>query len=301
MAESTGIDVRDLIVRFGAVTALEGVSVDLTGTGVCGLIGTNGAGKTTLIHTVLGFLTPTAGSVTVTGDPQSIAYCPDTPSFEPHLSAREVLQESAALGRARRPGARPAFIDECLAEVGLTDVSHRRVQGFSRGMRQRLGIAAATVRDPRILILDEPTSSLDPVGRDQILGLIAELGRRLLVVFSSHILDDVDRVSDSLVALHRGRPMYVGPRAGFAPGDLAGIHVRTVAPATRLARELARQGLTVQLGTGQEAGAWVEDRALPVVLEHFARHPGSLLSISRPEGTLHQEFIARLPPEGGPS
>ncbi|WP_017569540.1 ABC transporter ATP-binding protein [Nocardiopsis halotolerans] len=225
---ATLVEARDVTMRFGTFTALDGVGHAFGGTGVCGLIGVNGAGKTTFIHTLIGLLSPTSGTVSGEGTHETIAYCPDTPSFEPYLTSREVLTQSALLGRGRRARPAPEDVERCLTRVGLAEHVDRRVGGFSRGMRQRLGMAAALIREPKLLILDEPTSALDPVGRDDVLALVAELGRDIRVVFSSHILEDVESVADDLVVLNRGRLVYSGPKEGFIGSGPVDTEVRYV-------------------------------------------------------------------------
>ena len=220
------VEARDVTMRFGTFTALSGVGYAFGGTGVCGLIGVNGAGKTTLIHTLIGLHSPTSGSVRGTGTHETIAYCPDTPSFEPYLTSREILVQSALLGTGQRARPDADEVERCLTRVGLAEHVDRRVGGFSRGMRQRLGMAAALVRRPKLLILDEPTSALDPVGRDDVLALVSELGRDIRVVFSSHILEDVESVADDLVVLNRGRLVYSGPKEGFVGSGPATTEVR---------------------------------------------------------------------------
>lgn len=204
MRNRAQVELRAVSVQFDSLTALSKVDVRLGEPGVTGLIGANGAGKTTLIHVVLGLLSPTTGDVVRSRG--RVAYCPDTPSFEPFLTGEEVLQQSAALSMARRAPDVRAVLDR----VGLAAAARRRVGGYSRGMKQRLGVAAALVTDPHLLILDEPTSALDPTGREETMDLIAALGERISVVFSSHILGDVERVAQRLTVLDKGSLLFSG-------------------------------------------------------------------------------------------
>jgi ABC-2 type transport system ATP-binding protein len=208
------IEVRDVSVRFGDFLALDRVDWTVDETGVIGLIGLNGAGKSTLIRPVLGLQKASTGTVRVPIGFAAIGYCPDMPGFEPWLSVREILHQSRAIGVARTGPAGPT-VDAALAAVGLERHAHRRAGGFSRGMLQRLGIAAALVREPRVLILDEPTSALDPEGRAAMLSLIRTLGARMTVVFSSHLLTDVEDLADRLLVLHQGRAVYSGSTDAF--------------------------------------------------------------------------------------
>lgn len=285
------VELRDVTVDFAGLRVLAGVSCTIAGQGVCGLIGTNGAGKTTLIHAAVGLREVNSGEVVVQGDPEAVAYCPDTPNFDPYLTAAEVLQESARLGApARRRRLEPETL---LDEVGLAEAGHRRVGGFSRGMLQRLGIAAALSRDPAVLILDEPTSALDPLGREAVLSLIAQLGTRMMVVFSSHVLEDVDRVATHLLVLNRGNHVYAGERAGFggtAPSDTLTLELAHGIAA--LTEELDRAGLSWQQGSGPRQVV-VGAAALPLLLERIGREPGSLVELARRDSLL-TEFIKRI-------
>ncbi|WP_158675710.1 ABC transporter ATP-binding protein [Nocardia stercoris] len=208
------IEVRGAGVRFGDFQALRDVNWSLDGTGVVGLIGLNGAGKTTLIRSILGLQELDAGSIEIPIGRDAIGFCPDTPGFEPWLTATEVLAQSAALGGhvAGETAYAPA---DALRIVGLDRAGHRRTAGFSRGMLQRLGIAAALVRDPQVLILDEPTSALDPEGRQTVLDLIRTLGEHRTVVFSSHLLADVEDLTQEILVLNRGETVYSGRTEDF--------------------------------------------------------------------------------------
>ncbi|MEU1203972.1 ABC transporter ATP-binding protein [Nocardia sp. NPDC005825] len=220
------LEVAGVSVRFGDFTALDGVDWTVDGPGVVGLIGLNGAGKTTIIRSLLGLQPVSAGAVRVPIGLGAIGYCPDTPGFEPWLSAREVLAQSRAIGAARDTGGWSD--DAALAAVDLERHAHRRAGGFSRGMLQRLGIAAALVRAPEVLILDEPTSALDPEGRAAVLALMRELGERMTVVFSSHLLADVQDLADRLLVLHRGRAVFAGETEDF-------LQQHTTPPTLRIA------------------------------------------------------------------
>ena len=174
---------------------------------VYGLVGLNGAGKTTLLSILSGTRRASDGIVTVAADRRRIAVCPDVPDFDAWLTAREVVDLARAL-------AAPELGDDAVAAAlhaaGLADSADRRVGGFSRGMVQRLGLACALVSDPELLILDEPTSALDPVGRADMLDLVAGMRGQRTVIFSSHILADVQRVADHVGILRDGRLLYQG-------------------------------------------------------------------------------------------
>jgi ABC-2 type transport system ATP-binding protein len=174
---------------------------------VYGLVGPNGAGKTTLISILSGLRRPTAGSVTLGVDRRKTAVLPDTPQFDPWLTGAEVVDLARSLSAPDVPRDR---VREVLADAGLEADADRRVGGYSRGMLQRLGLAATIVGEPELLMLDEPAAALDPAGRRDVLDLVARLRGRATVLFSSHILDDVQRVSDAVGVLRAGRLIYQG-------------------------------------------------------------------------------------------
>jgi ABC-2 type transport system ATP-binding protein len=207
----------DLTRRFGPVTALDHLTVDLPTAGVIGLVGPNGSGKSTLIRILLGLIRPTAGTASVLGfgvdSPQGYAsrvgVLVESPAFIPGLSARANL---VSLARLRRlPLAR---VDAVLAQVGLLGRDREPVKRFSLGMKQRLGIAAALLPDPELLILDEPTNGLDPAGIVEIRELLRALGRDgRTVIVSSHQLSEIEAVCDHLVIIRFGKLIFSGPIA----------------------------------------------------------------------------------------
>jgi len=201
------VETEGLRKIYGPVAALDGVSLHVDAGSVYGLVGPNGAGKTTLLGILAGVRRATAGSVRIGVPRERIAVMPDTPQFEPWLSAYEVVDLARRLIAPEVP---EREVEQALGEAGLADVAGRRVGGFSRGMLQRLGLAATIVSRPSLLILDEPCSALDPAGRRDVLDLVTRLGRRGTVLFSSHILGDVQRVCDSVGVLREGRLLLEG-------------------------------------------------------------------------------------------
>jgi len=212
------VETEGLRKIYGPVAALDGVSLHVDAGSVYGLVGPNGAGKTTLLGILAGVRRATAGSVRIGVPRERIAVMPDTPQFEPWLSAYEVVDLARRLIAPEVP---EREVEQALGEAGLADVAGRRVGGFSRGRLQRLGLAATIVSRPSLLILDEPCSALDPVGRRDVLDLVTRLGRRGTVLFSSHILGDVQRVCDSVGVLREGRLLLEG-----SLDDLLADHVR---------------------------------------------------------------------------
>jgi ABC-2 type transport system ATP-binding protein len=210
--EPAAIELRGLTKRFGDAIALDGVDLVVRHGVVFGFLGRNGAGKTTALRILSGLARPTAGTAHVLGHDVDratdavrarIGFLPDVPGFYPWMTAREYLEFAGRLF-----GLDQATLDArasaLLEMAGLASVTSR-VGGFSRGMKQRLGIAQALINAPSLLMLDEPTSALDPIGRREVLEMVASLRGRTTVFFSTHILADVERVCDAVAILERGR------------------------------------------------------------------------------------------------
>ncbi len=200
------IRVAGLTKRYKDHLALDAVDLEIPEGSVYGLVGPNGAGKTTLLSIVAGLRRPTSGTVTVDAPAERRAVLPDTPRFDKWLTAREVIDLSANLAGGAGAGA----VDEMLETAGLGQAADRAVGGFSRGMLQRLGLAAALVGRPRVVLLDEPAAALDPAGRREVLDLIDRMRGDATVVFSSHILGDVQAVCDRVGVLDHGRLRFEG-------------------------------------------------------------------------------------------
>jgi ABC-2 type transport system ATP-binding protein len=199
--------------EYGDTVALDSVDLTVAAGSVYGLVGPNGAGKTTLLAILSGLRRQTAGSIEVSST--NVGVLPDTPRFDMWLTAREVVDLARSLAHGAIPGER---VEEVLDDAGLAEVAGRKVGGFSRGMLQRLGIATAVVGEPDLLLLDEPAAALDPAGRREVLDLIARLRGRATVIFSSHILDDVQEVCDDIGILRRGELVYQGSLDGLLAG-----------------------------------------------------------------------------------
>jgi ABC-2 type transport system ATP-binding protein len=204
------VSTRGLTKKYKEITALDRVDLAVDEGSIYGLVGPNGAGKTTMLGILAGLRKPSAGEVQIAT--ASVGVVPDTPLFDKWLTGREVVELSRTLAGERVPS---SAVDDVLEVAGLPDAAHRKVTGYSRGMLQRLGLAAAVVNQPDLLLLDEPAAALDPSGRREVLDLVAALRGRSTVLFSSHILDDVQEVCDTIGILRRGELMYQGSLSGL--------------------------------------------------------------------------------------
>lgn len=214
------IQTYNLSKSFGEVKALQSVDLAVPKNSIFGFLGPNGAGKTTLMKLLLGLSKPTAGSGTIFGYNISsesvsiherIGYLPQQPRFIDYMTARENLTFAAKFFFS---GPHSRILERCtemLELVGLTGKADRAIKGFSGGEKQRLGIALAQVNYPDLLILDEPASSLDPLGRRKVLDVMDRLRKHTTIFYSTHILDDVQRVSDMVAILNHGRLEACGP------------------------------------------------------------------------------------------
>jgi ABC-2 type transport system ATP-binding protein len=255
VTDAPAIELRGLTKRFGATVALDHVDLAVRPGIVFGFLGRNGAGKTTALRILSGLARPSAGTAHVLGHDVAratdavrarIGFLPDVPGFYPWMTARELLELAGRLFGLDRPTLQ-ARADALLEMAGLASVK-TRVGGFSRGMKQRLGIAQALINAPSLLMLDEPTSALDPLGRREVLEMVASLRGRTTVFFSTHILADVERVCDAVAILERGRVV--------ANADISDLTAR--AAANRLVVEVDGDG-TVSAVQRQLAGrAWVK-------------------------------------------
>ena len=217
--------------RFGAILALDRLDLVVPPGSIFGLLGPNGAGKTTTIRILTGLARPTLGSATVAGvevgldEPElrrRLGYLDQDPRFYGWMKGRELLELVGRLHGLAGSELR-SRVAEMLARTGLADSADRRIGGYSGGMRQRLGIAQALLHRAQILFLDEPVSSLDPEGRRDLLELIAGLRGGATVVFSTHVLADVERICDRVAILDRGRLVTEGPLE-----DLLAAHARPI-------------------------------------------------------------------------
>ncbi|MGW3655908.1 ABC transporter ATP-binding protein [Streptomyces sp. NPDC005151] len=253
------IRARGITKCFGDVVALDGIDLDVAQGQIHGLVGPNGAGKTTLLGLLLGLAVADSGRLEILGTPVGRALAApdgvtgfvDGPGLYPSLTARQNL---AALAALRGRDARTTGIDDVLDQVGLTDVADDRARGFSLGMRQRLGLAAALLTRPRLLVLDEPSNGLDPAGKKQIHGVLTRLAADgTSVVLSSHRMDDLEALCSEVTILATGRIVFSGPLSKLAAENRE-LDYRLLTSDPQAARELAVD--MAGIGVVDDAGAW---------------------------------------------
>lgn len=211
------LKIVNLHKSFGTNKIINGLSMSIPENTIFGFLGKNGAGKTTTMKMILGFLKKDEGSIEVFGEEVSfgqsktnrfIGYLPDVPEFYGYMTAKEYLNLcGATTGLSKNEIKKKS--EELLELVGLRDVN-KRISGYSRGMKQRLGIAQALLNSPKLLICDEPTSALDPLGRKEILDIILKIKDSTTVIFSTHILSDVEAICDHVVVLDKGKNVLEG-------------------------------------------------------------------------------------------
>ncbi|MDY3917708.1 MAG: ABC transporter ATP-binding protein [Candidatus Limivivens sp.] len=282
--------------RFGEKQVLKDVSFCVPENTVFGFVGQNGAGKTTAMKLILGLLACDRGEITVNGMPvrygstevnHFIGYLPDVPEFYSYMTPEEYLTFCGEISGMTRKE-RNLRSTELLELVGLAG-EKRRIKGFSRGMKQRLGIAQALLNRPRLLICDEPTSALDPAGRKELLDILTAAKEQTTVLFSTHILSDVEHICDRLAFLHDGHIVL--------QGSLAEVRKIRRDTAVKLAMEKPEDGKTLLAAfpflkpEGGNCFLLEEPDKLPDILRMIADRRLSLLRMERLEPTLEDLFL----------
>jgi ABC-2 type transport system ATP-binding protein len=213
MHMAMAVTTSNLVKQFKEIRAVDGISLNVPEGSIYGFLGPNGAGKTTTLKMLIGMTEPTSGSIEIFGEPvelgsllkrSDIGFLPDVPGFYDWMTPEEFLKFCGKLYHIEQ-NLLNTRIQEILDLVGLKKSRKRKIGTFSRGMKQRMGIAQALINDPKIIFLDEPVSALDPLGRKEVMDIIAKLAGKVTVFFSTHILADVERVCDRVVIIHQGK------------------------------------------------------------------------------------------------
>jgi ABC-2 type transport system ATP-binding protein len=298
LIDSPAIRTQDLAKRYGDIQALAGLSMTIPRGAVFGFLGPNGAGKTTAVKLLLGLARPTSGSAEVLGHPigerasrRRVGYLPELFRYQGWLTAREVLAlhcELAGIDRA----AWTREIGDALAVVGLTDRGATRVNGFSKGMQQRLGLGVALLGDPELVLLDEPTSALDPVGRHDVREIIRALKERGMTVFlNSHLLTEVEQVCDRVTIVDHGKVVADGTLEELLHGDT--VRIRAMDMPRDAARALERFGSTSQ------DGEWlivrgIDTERVPDLVAEIVSLGGRVYAVEPKHESLEDRFLRLL-------
>lgn len=291
------LEISNLYRRFGDKEVLKGLNLNVPEHSIFGFIGKNGAGKTTTMKLVLGLLKADAGQIKVGGQPvvygqtatnRQIGYLPDVPEFYSFMNAGEYLRFCGEITGMPKDELRTRT-GELLELVGLGN-EHHRIKGFSRGMKQRLGIAQALLNRPKLLICDEPTSALDPVGRKEILDILSAVREQTTVLFSTHILSDVERICTDVAFLKDGAVSIQGTLSEIKSKYRREEYLLETENSDALA--LLRQTFHGMRPQGQNQLIFrEEENTLFDVLRFVTDHELSLLKLERLEPTLERVFM----------
>lgn len=302
---------------YGDVHAVRSLDLAVPRNAIFGFLGPNGAGKTTTMKMLLGLARPTAGRGHIFGHDivseslvirKRVGYLPQQPRFYENMTARETLRFTARLFYEGPHTAIEARVDEVLGVVGLSDRADRPVVGFSGGERQRLGIAQAQINNPDLLILDEPAAALDPLGRRDVLAIMERLREHTTIFYSTHILDDVQQVSDTVAILNRGELVSQGPIETLLSGDGQTVYVVGLQGELGAAREalepqpwISAFAETAVDGTAEWRISVSDPEAAEVqLLRLILAHPDvNVVSFNRQRLELEEVFIKLI--EGGPA
>ena len=317
LSESTdaAVATTGLTKRYGGIVALDHLTLTVPSGSIFGFLGPNGAGKTTTLRLLTGLATATAGTGTVAGVriggtggelARNIGYLDQDPRFYGWMRGRELLNLVGELHGLHGAALRQR-VGEVLEIVGMTEAAHRRIGGYSGGMRQRLGIGQALINQPRVLFLDEPVSSLDPEGRRDVLEIISRLRGTATVFMSTHILNDVERVCDRVAILNLGHLVVEGP--------IDELLDRYAQPVYELEPEPQQPGSIERLAGVLRGQAWAREvRTTPDTVRVFVNDPGvagpailplvvssgvNLVRYERARPSLEDVFL-RLVAESGP-
>jgi len=298
-AASLAVHTQDLAKRYGKTVALSGLTMSVRRAEVFGFLGPNGAGKTTAVKLLVGLARATAGQAWVLGAPvgdlktrRRLGYLPELFRYQGWMKATEILSLHCELAGLPRAGWK-AEIAGALETVGLSERGDDRVEGFSKGMQQRLGLGVALLGRPELVLLDEPTSALDPVGRHDVREIIRKLKDRGTAVFlNSHLLSEVEQVCDRLAVVDRGRVIATGTMSQILGQDGA-VRVRV----TGLPPE--RRASLGAYGNLEDEGEWLTFRGLsqdrvPELVSDIVNQGGRVYAVEPRHETLEDRFLQLL-------
>ncbi len=277
---------------------LHGISFGVHEGEIFGFVGPNGAGKTTTLKILMGLIRPTSGSASILGHHvretafrRHVGFLPENPYFYDYLTGREILDFYARLSGVPR-ATRAARVEELLGWVGLSAAADARLRSYSKGMRQRVGIAQALVHDPDVVFLDEPMSGLDPIGRKEIRDLILRLRREGKTVFmNTHILSDVEMVCDRVAIIVKGRIRYEGATEIFRLGGAGSVDVVLAGVRPELAALLEERVGAELRGHGQRVEARVAEKDVDATLREALEAGAEIVSVTPHRVSLESIFL----------
>lgn len=285
----TLLQVNNLTKKFANHTVVDHISFSLDPYTATALIGPNGAGKTTTMSMIVGLLQQTSGTITLENGEhilQHIGFLPQYPQFYPWLSALEYVEMVGKLSGVSAREIREKS-KKTLQYVGLGEALHKKTATFSGGMKQRLGIAQAIIHEPKLLLLDEPVSALDPIGRQDVMQLLKELQQQTTILYSTHILHDAERMTDQLLFMKKGQLVEHGSlheiQEKYAEPKYR-LQFATPAAAKHFAdnRLLTAQGTTVELPL---------DQPMQRLLQQLAEQPYDIVKVERVTASLDEIFV----------
>jgi ABC-2 type transport system ATP-binding protein len=299
VSDAPPVETRGLLKRYGEIVAVDGVDLTVEQGDVYGYLGPNGAGKTTSLRIMLGLIRPTGGSARLFGlDPlvagaralDGVAGFVESPRFYPYLSGRRNLR---LLADYDEPVSRPR-IEEVLELVELRDRAKDRVGGYSHGMRQRLGIAASLLRQPRLLLLDEPTTGLDPAGMRDMRALVRRLaGEGITILLSSHLLYEVEELCNRVAIIRRGRIVYEGVLRDLLATAASGYRLRAVEPERARLALLAQPGIADVRLDGAELRFTADEEAVAALTVALGQARIGFTALA-PESESLEELFLRM-------
>ena len=303
---STAISASDLSKRYGRTAAVDSISFEISQGEIVGFLGPNGAGKTTTMRMLAGLIHPSAGSCAILGRPvpgetlREVGTMIEEPSFYPYLSGRANLQHAALL----HGGVEEQRIGEVLEFVGMERAARKRVAAYSQGMRQRLGLARALLWRPKVLILDEPTNGLDPVGIAEVREMLDEVASQgVTVLISSHILAEIEKVVERVLVIERGRLLY----SGSLDGLLRRIEEQRVAylleavDPVELERVVTDLGLEHEWRGEQRLRVFVPESESRGLIARLSRQGVELIEAQRESDNLEGAYLKLLKEDGRPA
>ena len=287
------VETHALTKRYGDQAAVDGIEIRVEAGSVYGLVGPNGSGKTTTLSMLAGLRRASGGSFEIGVSRSKLALLPDTPEFDPWLTGAEVVDLARSLVAPAIPKER---VTQALRDAGLETAADRRVGGYSRGMLQRLGLAATLVGDPELLLLDEPCSALDPQGRREVLDLIAGQRGQRTAIFSSHILADVQEICDTVGVMREGRLIYQGPLHELLTGEATPAYlVRLREPDERVAELLRAEPWIRQVDASADGELRIAVDSLIMAEQELAgalaRTGAQVVSLRPEEASLERAFL----------